>query len=84
MDMNTMESDGGNEAPTARPEGGEALAQHLLAEGYPVGWKAPKLAMYEGVTDLEDHLHCKGRGYTPRGTPHVFGHGYVPGRKPIL
>lgn len=54
---NTMESDGRNKASPTWVDGGEALTQHLLVEGYPVGWRAPKLAMYEGVTNPEDHLH---------------------------
>lgn len=40
-----------------RTGGEEALAQHLLSEGYSKGWRAPKMTMYEGSTDPEDHIH---------------------------
>lgn len=28
-----------------------------LTEGYPLGWRPPNLAIYDGLTDPEDHLH---------------------------
>lgn len=27
------------------------------SEGYPEGWRTPKMTMYEGNTDPEDHIH---------------------------
>lgn len=52
-----LEFDGGNDVTTTKGDVGEALAQHLLTKGYPLGWRALKMAMYEGLTDSEDHLH---------------------------
>lgn len=54
---NTLEYDAGNDTTATQGDDGEPPVQHLLTEGYPLGWRAPKLAMYEGLTDPEDHLH---------------------------
>lgn len=46
-----------DEFPRPVKEGEEGLAPHLVEESHPTGWKVPRLMMYNGTTDLEDHLH---------------------------
>lgn len=46
-----------NEFPRPLEEGEEALAPHLVEKAYPTGWKVPRLNMYNGTTNPEDHIH---------------------------
>lgn len=48
-----------NEFPRPVEEGEEALAPHLVEEAYPTGWKAPRLTLYNGTMDPEDHLSTR-------------------------